>query len=493
MFRIFIAFTALFFSQIGCAQTQLPPHIESLLNKNNIKPQSLSVIAISAQSENPSLSFQANKMVSPASTMKLLTSFIALDILGPTFQWKTQFLSEQAIQNGQLKGNLYLRGGGDPNLTWDKLAVMLRNLRQQGLQKIDGDIVADRSYFEPRRPEINAPIFDENPEAYYNVIPDALLIHSNITGLSIHSSNNQINAQLLTPMSDVNINNRLSLNKRPCTEWKNDWRTPTFSTNSTKNSANGDYGDYGADQITMSFAGSFPRNCQIKEYVNVMERNSYIGNMIRTLWMELGGTWNGKVVDGVTPNTANLLTERLSETLAETIRIVNKFSDNSMARIVFMTIGAQSSVAKNFADTNQAANAVVREWLAAHHISDTSLSIENGSGLSRTDRISAQQLASILKVAYQNNWYAEFANSLPIAAVDGSMKNRLMGTTAQGRARIKTGYLKNVLSIAGYVRDMNNQDWIIVAMMNTDDNINVSKAKPVLDELILWLANGAVP
>jgi D-alanyl-D-alanine carboxypeptidase/D-alanyl-D-alanine-endopeptidase (penicillin-binding protein 4) len=463
-------------SQISFAQTPLPKNVAQLLIKNNIAPETISLMAIPAQDGSPLLAHQSEKSVSPASTMKLLSTFIALDELGPTFQWKTQFLSEQSIQKETLKGRLFLRGGGDPNLTFDKLSAMLRELRFQGLKKIDGDIVLDRSYFYPSRPELNAPAFDENPDAYYNVIPDALLIHSNITAFSLNANNKNIDAKIMTPMYKATLNNTLTLNNRPCNEWKNSWQSPQISVDADH-------------QISITLRGSFPKNCQVKEYLNVIDRNAYIANMIHSLWQELGGTWNGTVYDGITPSTATMLTERVSDNLADTIRIINKFSDNSMARIAFQTIGTQSPIASNFTDTNQAANAEVRSWFAKHNIKDEGLSIENGSGLSRTDRISAQQLAAILKVAYQSNWYAEFASSLPIVAVDGSMKNRLKDSNAQARARIKTGYLKNVLAIAGYVRDINNKDWIVVAIIN-DDQLNVSKAKPVLDGIISWIADG---
>jgi len=224
-------------------------------------------------------------------------------------------------------------------------------------------------------------------------------------------------------------------------------------------------------------------------YLNIVERNAYIASLIRALWKELGGTWQGQVQDGVTPSGALLLAQRESESLVETIRIINKFSDNAMARLLFLTLGAESILAKNFTDTSQTANAVIRAWLSKNNIADLGLSIENGSGLSRTDRISPNQLASILKVAANSYWYPEFAASLPIVGVDGSMRSRLKSSAAEARARIKTGTLKNVVAVAGYVRDQQQNEWIIVAIMNSDE-AGISRARPILDELINWVANG---
>lgn len=473
---LLLLFIGLAFHHHTFAQTQLPSTVEAQLKKAELSSNALSVVAMPITQGPAVLSHQAERAFAPASTMKLLTSFIALDKLGPQFKWKTQFLSENKVQDGVLNGHLYLRGGGDPNLSFEKFGLMLRALRQSGLRQINGDLILDRRYFQPNRPEIGAPAFDENPDAYYNVIPDALLIHSNITAFMIDSSNDKINLRLAIPMEGIGLRNQLKLNNRPCAEWKTGWQSPQVNINAEA-------------EVEIVANGSFPKNCQTIAYLNILDRNAYIASMFRALWVELGGEWNGKAIDGTTPTTANLLHERQSETLADTMRIINKYSDNAMARIAFLTLGAESPTASAFNDSNQAANAEIRNWFAKNQLSDQGLLIENGSGLSRIDRISAKQLADILRIASTSYWYPEFASSLPIVAVDGSMKNRLKGSAAEARARIKTGTLRNVMAVAGYVRDSNQQDWILVAFINTED-ASAMRGKAVLDELINWLASG---
>lgn len=458
------------------AQDLLPSSVESLLKKANLPKSAISVVIAPSRQNGDVLNLQGDKALNPASTMKLLTSFIALDELGPNFRWKTQIYADAAIKQNSLNGKLYFKGGGDPNFTWDKLSQLLRNLRQLGLRDIQGDIVLDRGYFQPARPELNFTSFDENPDAYYNVIPDALLIHSNISAFSISADSNTIETKLLTPMERVTLKNQMTRSNAACNEWKNGWLAPQTTIDKQA-------------QIEITLSGVFPKNCQATVYLNVIERNAYIGSVIRALWTELGGSWQGQIQDGSTPANATLLVQRESESLAETIRIINKFSDNAMARILFLTMGAESPLARNFADTSQTANAVVRAWLAKNNIADTGLSIENGSGLSRSDRISANQLTSILRVAANSNWYPEFAASLPIVGMDGSMRKRLKSSNAEARARIKTGTLKNVVAIAGYVRDQQQNDWIVVGIINSDE-AGISRARPILDELINWVASG---
>ncbi|MES2102978.1 MAG: D-alanyl-D-alanine carboxypeptidase/D-alanyl-D-alanine-endopeptidase [Pseudomonadota bacterium] len=458
------------------AQNLLPANVSEALVKANLPAQALSVwvAPVAAGSTSPTLSFMADRPMSPASTMKLVTTMVALDELGPTYRWKTAMLSDGTLKNETLRGTLYLRGGGDPNLSWDKLALMLRSLRAQGIKKINGDIVLDRSFFQPTRFDVNAPPFDDTPDAYYNVIPDALLVHSNLISFSLESTADKIAARTSPPMNRVAIENHLMLDDRNCAEWEAGWKAPTVEIARNKS-------------INLILSGSFPRNCKAATELNTLERNLYIERLIQALWREIGGSWNGSVQDGVTPRNARLLVERQSETLADTIRIVNKRSDNAMARLLYLTLGAEQAKTGNYQSSLQAANDKIIGWFNKHAIDANGMVLENGSGLSRLERISPAQLAALLKVAGNSNWFAEYASSMPIVAVDGTMRKRLKGTAAEGRARIKTGTLKDTVAIAGYVRDSYDENWIVVAMINNDD---VSKGRIVLDELLVWVANG---
>lgn len=477
------------------AKAQAAPHalpavIEQLMKQSGLPPSALHLTILPARLGEPVLAFQELEAVSPASTMKLVTTQVALDQLGPQFRWKTQFFSSVPVIKGRLKGDLIIKGGGDPDLTWEKFASILRQLRQQGLRELRGNIILDRSYFQPQRPELNAPAFDDNPDAYYNVIPDALLIHSNLTAIKLSADQHQIQAQLLTPSHDIQLRQQLKLSNAPCNQWKNGWRTPQIKIEE-------DVANDPTRQIEIALQGNFPRHCQTTLYLNLLERNAYIAKLFRALWTELGGTWKGKIIDGSVPDSATSLFTHESATLADTLKIVNKASDNVMARIVFLTLGAEavaeakieSATEQTTQDSQQRASHVVSRWLEQQGIDATGFSIENGSGLSRTDRISTQQLAQVLRRAAESNWYPEFATSLPIVGIDGTMQKRLKDSVAQARSRIKTGYLKNALAIAGFVRDTQGQDMIVVAILNAEE-LTVAQGKPLLDGIINWVANG---
>jgi D-alanyl-D-alanine carboxypeptidase/D-alanyl-D-alanine-endopeptidase (penicillin-binding protein 4) len=478
-FSLIFAFSSIVSAHTNSSNlTSLPNSVEKQLAQAKLPSSSISVTVQPLQPQNgkASLNIQSQRLVAPASTMKLVTSAIALDELGPHFRWKTQILSNTTPTAGILSSPLYLKGFADPNFTWEKFAIMLRSLRQQQIRVIEGDLILDRSYFNPARPELQSIQFDDNPDAYYNVVPDALMVHSNISALEYKSDGKKVAVQMLTPLAHVKFNANLRINDRPCSEWKNGLENPKLVIQET-------------GHIEIYLNGTYPKNCQSIHYQNLIERNTYIAAMFKTFWNELGGTWKGKVRDGTAPPEAKVLVERASDTLADTLRIVNKFSDNGMARISFLTLGAQTNLAATTSSTQTAAQEVARLWFTKKNINSEGLVIENGSGLSRLDRISTQQLAGVLQAVYQGNWWPEFTSSLPIVGIDGTMQKRLKNTSAEARARIKTGYLKDVIAIAGYVRDIHQVEYIVIAIINHEE---AAKGKAALDELINWVAQGQI-
>lgn len=487
-------FCPLYASQVlaQTSQANLPGVIDESLINAGISPASLSVTILRADQAMPVVAQQAERSMRPASSMKLLTTLAALDELGPQFRWKTRLLSLQKPERGVLRGALYLQGGGDPNLSWDRLAILLRTLRNQGIRKIAGDIILDRAYFQPSRPDLGIPAFDESPTAYYNVIPDALLVHSNLISLKLEANAESIQTRLATPFADIKIINHLSFNELPCSDWDKAELKPVIEIIRRRN-------------IELSLTGSFPKHCQATAHLNLLDRNLYIESMVRALWSEMGGSWQGHTRDGITPADASVVAELDSATLADTIRLTNKFSDNSMARLLYLSLGAETLKRAAATDvalkhtptatptiapvttTAAASEQRIRQWLARHGIDDTGIVLDNGSGLSRTERLSTNQLAQILQSGWRDLWLPEFASSFPIAGLDGTMRKRLKDSVAEQRARIKTGTLKNALAIAGYVRDLHDVTWIVVAFINDDA---APQGKQALDILIAWVASG---
>jgi len=460
-------------------QAALPAKIVQLARDQGVDTQQLSVLVLPLErtgvARGEELALQAARPMNPASTMKLLTTLVSLEQLGPTYRWRTALLSEAPVQAGVLQGPLYLRGGGDPALGWEQLGSMLRSLRAQGISRIEGDLVLDRQYFTPNRPDQRQPPFDDYPDAYYNVVPDAALVGSNLLSFSLSSSTDSVDIQMLPPLAGVVLENGLKLTDMSCHDWGDELDLPQ-----TRQDPDG--------SLHLTLLGGFPRNCKTDLQLNVLDRNVYIERVAKALWQELGGSWQGSVHDGSVPAGARLLVERRSETLADLVKQATKRSDNTMVRTLYLTLGVERAQRQgSMGDTLADARLAVQDWLTRHDIDPTGLVLENGAGLSRLERITPAQLAAVLRVGALSDWSAEYQTSLPIAALDGTMRNRLHGTVAAGRARIKTGSLDDVAAVAGYVRDSADRSWVLVAIANQPQAL---RARPVLDALIEWVASG---
>ncbi len=407
----------------------------------------------------------------PASTMKLVTTLAALDALGPAHRWTTSILTDGLLDNGQLKGNLYLQGGGEPNLTWERVGAMLRVLRNSGIVTIDGDLILDRTLFEPARTDLGAVPFDDTPDAWYNVIPDALTVSDYLITYTLSTDASHMTVQTTPPLAGVTVDNQMTLQDARCDNWSDTWRQPRVHKDNN-----------GAVRITLT--GAFPIHCKQVLELGTLDRNLYTERLVRALWREMGGQWNGVAREGKVPAGATSLLARQFDTLADTVRTINKTSHAVKARMLYLTLGAMDGGERG-QPTLERARQRVTDWIARQGVNPTGIVIENGSGLSRIERISPGQLSALLKASVRHRWYPEFASSLPIVALDGTVKNRMLATSAAGNARLKTGSLRDVAALAGFIRDVNGKDWVVSAFINDPQ---AAKGRAVLDQLMLCVA-----
>ncbi len=409
------------------------------------------------------LSVNAARPMNPASTMKLVTTYAALELLGPAFTWKTVLATNAPRDGPTLDGDLYLRGGGDPKLVFEQVWLMLRQLRDRGIRTIGGDLVLDRTLYEPVPYDPGA--FDNEPFRPYNVGPDALLINYKAVTLRFVPDDAartvRVTSQPVLP--DVAIGG-IAYADGPCGDWKQ--------------RAVADFGQ--ADAI--AFAGTYAGACGEQTWnVSLLDHRRYDAAIVRGLWAELGGTIVGGVRDGAMPADARVLVEHESPSLAEVVRDINKYSNNVMARELFLSTAAEATRAPANA---AAAQRVVRGFYAAHGVDLPDLVLDNGSGLSRSERISAASMASVLQAAWQSPVMPEFIASLPLAGFDGTMKRRLHQQTVAGQAHVKTGSLADTRAMAGYVLAASGVRYVVVFIVN---HPNAAAAQPAQDALLQWL------
>ena len=421
---------------------------------------------------------RATESMHPASTMKLVTTFAALDLLGPTFTWRTQVFIEGAVRDGTLYGNLYLKGQGDPQLVHERLWLLLRRLQGIGIQAIAGDIVLDRSAFDVDA--IDPAAFDGEPLRPYNVGPDALLINyqSVVMTFTPDRTRDRAMVQFDPPLFGVQMQASVPLGMGPC--------------NAYPQSLQADF----SDPLRIRFAGNYPASCGEKVWpIAYPDPASYGSRAVHGLWLAMGGTLAGVARYGMVPPplaaTAPTLEVR-SPTLAEVVRDTNKFSNNVMAQQIFLTLAAPdgatatatsnaNATATNTGKRFEAARAAVLQWWKQRIQAEAPLVLDNGSGLSRQERISAQALARLLQVAYGSAYMPEFVASLPIAGLDGTLRRSPL--PMGGSAHLKTGSLSNVLARAGYVDAASGKRYVLVAIVN---HANAQAARSAMDALLDW-------
>lgn len=471
------------FSSISFAHAQLPPALAQVLQQNGIAQDEIGVLVL--RGDAIVLEHRANRPMQPASTMKLVTTLVGLERLGPAFRGRTELRTTGQVEDGVLRGSLYLKGGADADLSGEHIADMLRALRYEGITRIEGDLVLDRELFQPARLDVGLPPFDESPEAYYNVIPDALLVNKNMLQLDMRSSASTLQLRMHPALERVALTSEMMLVDADCAAWENGWQQPEVRRESD-------------GRIKVVLRGTFPKNCNRSYGVNVLDRDDYVGRLVRQAWSDGGGVLSGRTITGSTPLDARVLAAHVSRQLPELVCDINKPSDNALARTLFLSLGSLHAdpVAGSLAlpsateSTFARADAAVRGWLREQQIDDTGFVIDNGSGLSRTERISAQQMAGLLKAGLRSPWAPEFQSSMPIGAIDGTMRRRLQDSPAAGRARLKTGSLRNVTALAGYVPDANGNPCVFVAMINSEQSGN-GRGRVVLDTLVDWVARSS--
>lgn len=454
--------------------TALPERVHMLLRAANLPQDSLGVIVLRASDGASVLRHRANEAMQPASTLKTLTAIVALERLGPSYRGKTELRSAGEISAGTLTGEVVLRGLGSPDFDWRALQGMLQTLRFSGVTTIAGDVILDRSYFQPSRIDVGVPPFDESPEFRYNVIPDALLLNSNLMRLEMVSDAATLRVGT-TPMLDrVSVDSAMKLVDKPCADWEDLWKAPDVRKT-----------DDGRIRVTLN--GEFPQRCSAITEISVLDRADFADRLFRSLWASVGGIWTGVARDGTGAADTRVLATHESRTLAEFNRDILKRSDNPITRLVFLTLGADSKMPPDAAlSTAGRGEQVVRHWLQQKSIDSVGLVLDNGSGLSRTERISPATLAAVLHAAKDSRWAPEFLSALPIAGVDGGMQKRLADGAAVGIARVKTGGLRNVVSVAGYVPDVNGALCVAVVILN-HDAATYAVGKPIVDAVLEWV------
>jgi len=459
------------------ADDALPAAARALLAEAGVPPEAFAGVALPLRQDARPWRWRADVPMQPASSLKVLTSIVALDLLGPDQRGFTELRSAAPVVDGVLRGDLVLRGGADPELGAAQFWAMLAELRAQGVQEIAGDLVVDRTLFRPARMDLGVLPFDEAPEFAYNVIPDALQLAGSMLRIDIDSAGGQVRATTVPPLPGVSVASAMTLTERRCTAWDDDWQPARVEHHGTA--------------LAIELRGGFPRGgaggCKVSAELQLIDRQELTARLFRALWSELGGRFAGRVLEAAGPPASRVLVRRQSRPWGEVLRHMNKRSDNIEARLLFLSLGVPAMAAEPQASTRELAARAVRGWLAAQGIDAAGLVLDNGSGLSRSERITPLALARALAVAWHGPHASDLEMSLPVIGRETALA--LKASPAAGWARMKSGTLRNVVALAGYVNDPEGRPWVLAMMINHDE---AQRVRPALFAVVDALARGTL-
>lgn len=514
----------------------LPPEVTALLPELTLDPSQVSAYVRRVDAERPLLAVGAARARIPASTIKLVTSIAALDLLGPEYRWRTEVLIDGDIIAGTLEGDIAIKGYGDPYLGTEAFAGLIRAVRAKGIRHIAGDVILDNSHL--TAPTAVRGDFDGAAQRSYNALPAALSLNRQVTDIVLYPDRARGGVGVYTdpPLSHLTIENDAELVQAPCRG--RDHRlsvrfsqpaaasaADTVAAADTSGSGTPGAGDIGppepppAQTLALTAAtpaaaaatpaapgqtaaaapaapkltitGSFASDCAEERIPRlILSPEQHAAGAFDALWREAGGTIDGHVLAASAPAAAEIFHSADSQPLHMVLRRINKSSDNLMARLVFLALGAEHAGAPG---SKVKARAALDVWLAERGFSFSELMVDNGSGLSRDTRIAAASLGELLAWAYHQPWMPELMASMAIMGVDGTLTKRMQSEPIAGRAHMKSGTVRDASCIAGYVLDQDGRRWVVVALVNARPGQRLAAwhGHAVHHALLRWLMDGA--
>lgn len=454
---------------------QFPDALKQKFEQAGIPETAIGIYVHEIGASHPVIALNADAAMNPASVMKLVTTYAGLEILGPAYTWQTELYAHGKITDGVLQGDLVIKGYGDPKLDLENFWLLIHRLRHTGLHEITGNLILDHTHYDIPRDDPGA--FDGQPYRTYNILPEALLINYRSTELRFIPDPENMSVRVVAdpiPDSIVLLNN-LKLTDAAC---NSDWRN-TLDVDIQP-------GQHQDGSMVIAISGSFSARCGRQSMLlGLHDSATYTRELFKRLWLQQGGIFNGNVIVGRAPAGLTPIKVYQSPPLVEIVRGINKFSNNIAARQLYLTIGTEGSTHHSKSPaTLDKSEQVLRRWLNSKQLYFPELVVENGSGLSRIERISARHMGELLLAAFRSPVMPEFIASMPIASVDGTMRNRLHSTPVSGLAHMKTGTLNNVRALAGYMLDQSGKRVAVVIFVNHAQAI---QSRAAMDALLQWV------
>lgn len=446
----------------------LPAGVAKALRHHKVPETALSMVVQAVDEPTPRLSHRIDEPRNPASVIKLVTTWVALDMLGPTHTWATRAYALGPIQGGSLKGDLLLRGGGDPYLLLEELWKMLGEIKRRGVARIDGDLIIDNSLYQIDQHDPAA--FDGAGSRLYNVLPSAMMVNFKSIEFEFipHAKSGKVVIKTNPALPNLTISNHIKVTQGACRG------------NATK--LHMSYAGDNPDHVI--FSGQMPHACQHYRLARTaMTPASYAFGAFKSLFQHWGGEITGNVRVAPLGSKQRPLVTWRSRPLAEVIRPLNKWSNNLMTRMLLYALGAAN---REPPISRQDGVLALTQHLSSLGMDTSQLIIDNGSGLSRDTRITAELLNALLRHAWQQPSMPEFVASLSIAGRDGTTRKRFRHGPEKGRMHLKTGSLRNVSAVGGYVHNAQGKTFAVSCLINYR-GVNYGIGKDIQNALLKWV------
>lgn len=437
----------------------LPPELERLIKKNRISKNRIGLLL--ARTDGTMLAaHRAEQPFNPASVAKIITALAAVDLLGATHKWQTTLATRGRLKDGVLHGDLYLIGGGDPTFTTENLLHMLSTLRSRGVRDIRGDLIIDDSVF--ALPPHDPAAFDGAATKPYNVGAHGMIVNFKVQRIVFTPSGGRVRVYTDPPNAHFAIDSRVKLSSKRCRNWRGRIREQLR-------------GD--GQRVTLRLTGAYSQRCKEQAfYLSVLDPLPHTAGVFTALWQRLGGSISGGWRRGTAPEELIALVAHESDALPQVLADMNKFSNNVIARNLFLSLAGDGAPA-----TPARAQQALQQWL--HEKGVPGVVLENGSGLSRTSRITPAQMTDLLTIIWRHPYRAELVSSLPILGEDGTLRKRRQN--ARGSGHLKTGSLDGITTISGFFRDQHGRHLMFTLFGEKQSG---SRMRRLQADIINWAA-----
>ena len=439
--------------------------VKKILDNSCLKKNNFGIKVYSLDRGESIFELRAEKLFVPASNLKILTTAVALQTLGPNYRFPTRLFTDGTLKDEVLNGNLYIKGYGDPKFVTEQMWLLVNELKNLPMRRITGNIIGDDSFFDDKK---RVKTWIKNPGAQaYEAPLGALSFNFNTVQAYVspgHKAGSKPNIVIEPNTEYITLDNQaktLKLGKRN-----------RLIVNRVDHN--------GFDEITVS-GGIRLNQARAQYFLNITDPTQYTLSVLKKYLEHVGIQFTGKIEQGRVPEGAMKLLTHESEPLSLALQGLNKFSNNFVAEQILKTIGAEKYGPPG---TTLKGLKAFEEYLMTLGYRENQYKVLDGSGLSRQNRLSPQMIIDVLRYVKNDlGVYPEFVSALGVMGVDGNVKNRMRGVKSSERARVKTGTLNFVSALSGYFQSRDDETFAFSILMNSLKCSN-GRIKKIQDQII---------